>query len=223
MGGTMVNNQHPPCRRYGIYFNTKKLYKETIWRKAYCKVRNGQLGKFYFPVGKIYFLSWKIIFFQLGTFRTPFWRIFVRFWPLMVIISKYQKSFTFSSWFQQKKDFERWAVSNERVGTLRAASEDFSLTQISPIPQILLLFREIREICLWHNSNKTLRTQHADVPTKLIALQGINLSKNKKKEFARNAAKYANTHLTNIQYDTITLKPHLKHTKKRLKCFSSFT
>ena len=65
--------------------------------------------------------------------------------------------------------------------------------------------------------------QHADVPTKLIALQGINLSKNKKKEFARNAAKYANTHLTNIQHDTITLKPHLKHTKKRLKCFSSFT
>ena len=201
----------------------KKLYKETIWSKTSWKGGNGQLGKFYFPVGKIFFLSWKIIFFQLGTFRSPFLRIFARFWLLMVIISEYQKCFTFSFSFRQKKDFERWAVSNERVGTLRAASEDFSLTQISPIPQILLLFREIREICLWHNSNKTLRTQHADVPTKLIALQGINLSKNKKKEFARNAAKYTNTHLTNIQHDTITLKPHLKHTKKRLKCFSSFT
>jgi hypothetical protein len=43
---------------------------------------------------------------------------------------------------------EQCAMSNEGVGTLRAASEDFSLTQISPIPQILLLFREIREICL---------------------------------------------------------------------------
>ena len=146
-----------------IIANTKKLYKETIWSKTSWKVRNGQLGKFYFPVGKIFFLSWRIIFFQLGTFRSPFWRIFARFWPLMVIISEYQKSFTFSFLFRQKKDFERWAVSNEGVGTLRAASEDFSLTQISPIPQILLLFREI---CLWHNSDETLRTQLADVPTK---------------------------------------------------------
>ena len=98
------------------YKYTKKLYKETIWHKTSWKAGNGQLGKFYFPVGKIFFLSWKIIFFQLGTFRSPFWRIFVRFWPLMVIISEYQKSFTFSFLFRQKKDFERWAVSNEQWG-----------------------------------------------------------------------------------------------------------
>ena len=70
MGGTMVNNP-PPCRRYGIYFNTKKLYKETIWSKTSWKAGNGQLGKFYFPVGKIFFLSWKIIFFQLENSYFP--------------------------------------------------------------------------------------------------------------------------------------------------------
>ena len=99
------------------YKYTKKLYKETIWRKAYCKVRNGQLGKFYFPVGKIYFLSWKIIFFQLGTFRSPFRRIFARFRPLLVIISEHKKSFTFSFLFRQKKHyFERSAMCDEQWG-----------------------------------------------------------------------------------------------------------
>ena len=117
------------------YKYTKKLYKETIWHKTSWKVRNGQLGKFYFPVGKIFFLSWKIIFFQLGTFRSPFWRIFTRFWPLMVIISKYQKSFTFLSLFRHK---------NKR-------NIFITLTQISPIPQMLLLFREIREIRVRNN------------------------------------------------------------------------
>ena len=58
-------------------------------------------------------------------------------------------------------------MSNEGVGTLRAASEDFSLTQIPQIPQMLLIFREIHEICVRHNYNETIRTQHADVPTKL--------------------------------------------------------
>ena len=90
--------------------NTKKLYKATIWRNTSWKAGNGQLGKFYFPVGKIFFLSWKIIFFQLGTFRSPFWRVFVRFWPLMAIICKHQKCFTFSFLFRQKKHFERWAM-----------------------------------------------------------------------------------------------------------------
>ena len=94
---------------------TKKLYKETIWHKTSWKVGNGQLGKFYFPVGKIFFLSWKIIFFQLGTFRSPFWRIFARFWPFMVIISEYQKSFTFSSLLRQKKHFRgRWVLKLDR-------------------------------------------------------------------------------------------------------------
>ena len=105
----------PDDNSANVIINTKKLYKATSWRKAYCKVRNGQLGKFYFPVGKIFFLSWKIIFFQLGTFRTPFWRIFVRFWPIMVIISKYQKSFTFSSLLRHKKHFRgRWVLKLDR-------------------------------------------------------------------------------------------------------------
>mgnify|MGYP006324815895 CR=1 FL=1 len=111
-------NTLPQKRLSHIIANTKKLYKETIWSKTSWKVRNGQLGKFYFPVGKIFFLSWKIIFFQLGTFRSPFWRIFARFWPLMVIISEYQKSFTFSFSFRQKKHyFERWAMCDEQWGS----------------------------------------------------------------------------------------------------------
>ena len=108
-------NTLPQKRLSHIIANTKKLYKETIWHKTSWKVRNGQLGKFYFPVGKIFFLSWKIIFFQLGTFRSPFWRIFARFWPLKVIISEYQKSFTFSSLLRHKKNFRgRWVLKLDR-------------------------------------------------------------------------------------------------------------
>ena len=92
------------------YKYTKKLYKETIWSKTSWKAGNGQLGKFYFPVGKIFFLSWKIIFFQLGTFRSPFWRIFARFWPLMVIISEYKKVLRFHFCFDKRKILsgEQW-------------------------------------------------------------------------------------------------------------------
>ena len=116
--------------------------------------QQGYSSQFYFPVGKIFFLSWKIIFFQLGTFRTPFWRIFVRFWPIMVIISKYQKSFTFLSLFRHK---------NKR-------NIFITLTQISPIPQMLLLFREIRE------------RNNAYTPTKLIANHKTRNKSVKKRE-----------------------------------------
>ena len=119
----------------------KKLYKATIWHNTSWKAGNGQLGKFYFPVGKIFFLSWKIIFFQLGTFRSPFWRVFVRFWPLMAIISKHQKCFTFSFLFWQKKIF--FALIYRICVICVPLSEDISLTQIPQIPPMLLLFREI--------------------------------------------------------------------------------
>ena len=121
------------------------------------------LEKYFFSVEKLFFSSWAL-------FRSPFWRIFGRFWPLMVIISEYQKVLRFHFCFDKRKilSSEQWAMRG--VGTLRAASEDFSLTQISPIPQMLLLFREIRE------------RNNAYTPTKLIAKHKTRNKSVKKRE-----------------------------------------
>ena len=121
----------PPCRRYGIYFNTKKLYKETIWSKTSCKARNGQLGKFYFPVGKIFFLSWKIIFFQLGTFRTLFDAFLFDFdliW-LLSVNTKMFYVFIFAS--TNIKIHIMWAMSFEiRQKNIRVKRTFFSRSSI---------------------------------------------------------------------------------------------
>ena len=42
----------------------KILYKTVFPYKSSWKAGNAQLENFYFPVGKLFFLSWKFIFFQ---------------------------------------------------------------------------------------------------------------------------------------------------------------
>ena|GEM_PF-2337990 len=42
----------------------KILYKTVFLYKSSWKVESAQLENFYFPVGKLFFLSWKFIFFQ---------------------------------------------------------------------------------------------------------------------------------------------------------------
>lgn len=57
----------------------KILYKTIFQYKSSWKAENAQLGKYYFPVGKLFFFSWKIIFSQLGLFLPPFLSVFAHF------------------------------------------------------------------------------------------------------------------------------------------------
>mgnify|MGYP003441798606 CR=1 FL=1 len=49
--------KHNPCA-------IKILYKTTFSYKSSWKAGNALLEKYYFPTGKLFFLSWKFIFFQ---------------------------------------------------------------------------------------------------------------------------------------------------------------
>ena len=51
------------CQKKNPYA-IKILYKTLFPYKSSWKAGNAQLENFYFPVGKLFFLSWKIIFFQ---------------------------------------------------------------------------------------------------------------------------------------------------------------
>ena len=53
----LLSKKHNP---YAI----KILYKTVFPYKSSWKVKSAQLENFYFPVGKLFFLSWKFIFFQ---------------------------------------------------------------------------------------------------------------------------------------------------------------
>ena len=53
----LLSKKHNPCV-------IKILYKTVFPYKSSWKAGNALLENFYFPVGKLFFLSWKIIFFQ---------------------------------------------------------------------------------------------------------------------------------------------------------------
>ena len=53
----LLSKKHNP-------YAMKILYKTVFPYKSSRKTGNAQLENFYFPVGKLFFLSWKIIFFQ---------------------------------------------------------------------------------------------------------------------------------------------------------------
>ena len=57
----LLSKKHNPC-------TVKILYKTVFPYKSSWKTGNAQLEKFCFPTGKLFFLSWKFIFFQLGCF-----------------------------------------------------------------------------------------------------------------------------------------------------------
>ena len=48
------------CRICIICMPLKILYKTVFSYKSSWKVENAQLEKYYFPTGKLFFLSWKI-------------------------------------------------------------------------------------------------------------------------------------------------------------------
>ena len=64
------------CRICFIRMPLKILYKNAVLYKSSQKVENAQLEKYYFPTGKLFFLSWKVKNFQQGimgrTFRFVF-------------------------------------------------------------------------------------------------------------------------------------------------------
>ena len=53
----LLSKNHNPCA-------IKILYKTIFPKKSSWKAGNAQLEKYYFPTGKLFFLSWKFIFFQ---------------------------------------------------------------------------------------------------------------------------------------------------------------
>ena len=58
----------------------KSLQRGFSWKSSW-EAENAQLAKYFFSTGKKYFLSWIIIFFQLGNSECPFGCVFVRFCP----------------------------------------------------------------------------------------------------------------------------------------------
>ena len=70
----------------------KILYKTIFQYKSSWKAENAQLRKYYFPVGKLFFFNWKIIFSQLGLFLPPFLSVFAHFDQLWLILLTANKS-----------------------------------------------------------------------------------------------------------------------------------
>ena len=54
------------CHLCTTSYDTKILYMVVFTTKSCWKGGNGQLEKFCFPTGNLFFLNWEIIFFQLG-------------------------------------------------------------------------------------------------------------------------------------------------------------
>ena len=84
----LLSKKHNPC-------TIKILYKTIFQYKSSWKAENAQLGKYYFPVGQLFFFSWKIIFSQLGLFLPPFLSVFAHFDQLWLILLTANKSLQF--------------------------------------------------------------------------------------------------------------------------------
>ena len=54
------------CHLCSTSYDTKILYMVVFTTKSCWKGGNGQLEKFCFPTGKLFFFNWEIIFFLLG-------------------------------------------------------------------------------------------------------------------------------------------------------------
>ena len=60
----LITHNSKICRICVIRVPLKILYKTVFLSKSSWKVESAQLENFYFPVGKLFFLSWKIKFSQ---------------------------------------------------------------------------------------------------------------------------------------------------------------
>ena len=76
--------------------NPKGRYENSLQRgfswKSSWEANNAQLAKYFFSTGKKYFLSWIIIFFQLGISECPFGCVFVRFYPCFCLFREVRRN-----------------------------------------------------------------------------------------------------------------------------------
>ena len=134
MVGTKAN-KHPPCRRYGITSIQKNFTKKQFDVKPTVKSETASWENFIFLLEK-YFFSVEKLFFSNWALSEALFDAFLLVFDLLWLLSvNTKKVLRFLSLFRHK---------NKR-------NIFITLTQISPIPQMLLLFREIREIRVRNN------------------------------------------------------------------------